>query len=531
MHPFPVYVTTSIPYVNAPPHLGHALEFVLADSLARYHRLAGHSTRLQSGTDDNSLKNVLAAERQGLPVEVLVGRNARAFRRLLESLEVATDGFIQTSTEPGHAKGAAALWEAARTRGDLYRRSYRGLYCTGCEQFYTAAELEAGLCPEHLSPPELVDEENWFFRLSRYQEALVRLIRDGRLLVLPEGRRQEALAFLESGLHDFSISRSRKRARGWGIPVPGDAEQVMYVWFDALASYITALGYPSPEEAYQTFWAGEGFRLHGIGKGILRFHAVYWPALLLSAGLPPPSAILVHGYLTVSGEKMGKTRGNVVDPVEVADRVGADRLRYWLLRAVPQGEDTDWSWERVGTLGDGDLADGLGNLLQRTVSMLGRYEAAGLPGAPPSPGSVLGAAVAGLGGRLERAMAQELDPRAALEAVWELVRAANRHANQAAPWRLAREWQSGRASRSELEIVLGELAETLRVIAEALRPFLPLTAARVAGQLGVVLSEGNWPAALEWGYPARRTSPLRLQPLFPKAPRGQRAGGSGAPPD
>src|SRR5262245_34771176 len=226
----PVYVTTSIPYVNAVPHVGHALEFALADALARYHRLAGRPTRLQSGSDDNSLKNVLAAEREGVPVRALVDRNVRAFQDLLRCLHVRTDGFIRTSAEPCHADGASALWRACEARGDLYRRPYRGLYCVGCEQYYAPDELDAGLCPAHGTRPETVEEENWFFRLSRHQPELLRLVQSGELDIVPETRRREAWTFIAAGLQDFSVSRTRERARGWGIPVPGDPDQVMYVW-------------------------------------------------------------------------------------------------------------------------------------------------------------------------------------------------------------------------------------------------------------------------------------------------------------
>jgi methionyl-tRNA synthetase len=500
----PVYVTTSIPYVNAAPHLGHALEFVLADALARCHRLTGAPTRLQSGSDENSLKNVLAAEREGVPVRALVERNSAAFERVLGALDVQADGFIRTSDDPVHAEGVAALWRACEARGDLYRRHYRGLYCVGCEQFYTPDELvDDGRCPEHGTRPETVEEENWFFRLSRYQDELCRLLESGRLRVVPETRRREALSFVTGGLHDLSVSRSRRRARGWGIPVPGDPDQVVYVWFDALANYLTALGYPRRTDRYRTFWE-RATTTHVIGKGILRFHAVYWPAILLSAGLPTPDRLLVHGYLQADGARLSKSSDVQVDPCAAAERLGVDGLRYWLLRAVGRGEDADWTEERALDLRRAELANELGNLLQRTVALV-RREGGIVPAAPVDP--ELGGIAAGLAERVSAAVADDLDPQAALTATWELVRGANRFANQRQPWRL-----TGTAR----DAAVLSLAEALRVASEALRPFLPGTAATIARQLGVTQAPG-WPAGLTWDGRAAGAPVTEPRPLFPRS--------------
>ncbi|MGH2369085.1 MAG: methionine--tRNA ligase, partial [Chloroflexota bacterium] len=376
----PFYVTTSIPYVNAAPHLGHALEFVQADVLARYHRLLGDDTRFLTGTDDNSLKNVLAAEREGVPVRHLVDRYARAFAGLGTTLHVSTDDFIRTSADPRHLAGVRKLWHAIDRRGDLYRRSYQGLYCVGCEQFYADDELLDRRCPDHGTTPEVVQEENHFFRLSHYQDDLAALIDTGQLRIVPETRRNEVRAFIAHGLEDFSVSRSRRRARGWGIEVPGDPDQVMYVWFDALANYITALGYATDDARYRRYWVDNPHRVHVIGKGILRFHAVYWPAMLLAAGEPLPDTIFVHGYLTIAGQKISKSLGNVVDPQVLVDRYGVDPVRYWLLRAVPPTDDADYTDEKLQRRYAADLADDLGNLLHRTVSMLHRYRHGVIPG-------------------------------------------------------------------------------------------------------------------------------------------------------
>ena len=505
----PVYVTTSIPYVNASPHVGFGLELVLADALARYHRLTGAPTRLQSGTDDNSLKNVQAAEREGVTVRLLVDRNARLFQDLPAALDVELDGFIRTSADPAHAAGAAALWRACAERGDLYRRRYRGLYCVNCEQFYTPDELAGGLCTVHGTPTETVAEENWFFRLSRYQQQLLELLDDNRLCVVPETRRREAGAFVAAGLDDISVSRVRERAHGWGIPVPGDSSQVMYVWFDALANYVTALGYPGDGDAYRTFWE-RARRIHVIGKDILRFHAVYWPAFLLSAGLPLPETILVHGFLQAGGAKLSKSQGVQVEPAGIARRIGTDALRYWLLRAVGGGEDADWTEERVRELRTTELGNELGNLLQRTVTMVRSYRAGAVPAAAPPYGCPLPALAGDVAERLHAAMAERLDPQAALLAVWELVRAANRYVNETRPWHLAR--QQG---QPVLDGVLHALVESLRVVAEALRPFLPTTAAAIAAQLGAELG-ADWSEALRWRGLARGARVGEPRPLFPR---------------
>jgi len=304
-----IYLSTTIPYVNARPHLGFALELVQADVLARHHRLTGDQVRLQTGTDDNSLKNVLAAEAEGIATAELVDRNASAFAALREPLALSFDDFIRTGSDRRHLPGVERLWRACAASGDLYLKHYEGLYCVGCEQFYKPSELLGGRCPEHGTEPQRVAEENWFFRLSRYADQLHGLITSGRLRIEPAARRNEVLGFIEGGLEDFSASRSTARARGWGIPVPDDPSQVIYVWWDALGNYVTALGYGTEGRDYRRWWTEADRRVHLVGKGVLRFHAVYWPAILLSAGEPLPTDILVHDYLTIGGNKISKSGG------------------------------------------------------------------------------------------------------------------------------------------------------------------------------------------------------------------------------
>jgi methionyl-tRNA synthetase len=521
----PFYITTSIPYVNARPHIGHALEDVQADALARYQRLNGRDVHFLTGTDENSLKNVRAAEREGIPTEVLVERNAAQFYALRDSLDLSFDDFIRTSVDERHLAGVQRLWEACARRGDIYRRAYRGLYCVGCEQFYAEDELIDGLCPEHQVAPEVVEEENYFFRLSRYADRLHDLIETDRLRIVPQTRKNEVLSFIRGGLADFSISRSRERARGWGIAVPGDPEQVTYVWFDALGNYITALGYADDSLDYQRYWAHSPRRVHVIGKNITRFHAIYWPAILLSAGVPLPTDIFVHGFVTAGGRKIGKSLGNVVDPFELAARYGADTLRYYLLREIPATADGDFSEERLARAYNSDLADGLGNLLSRTLGMLARYYGGVVPahGALEPIDRRLVDAGNQLYGRIDEAL-ERFAPDEALGAIWDLVAAANKYVVEVQPWALARRRADEPMAEARLATCLYVLAEALRQLAHALAPFLPGTADTIAVQLGLVLGV-NTPLreALAWGrYPAGTA----VQPggvLFPKlelAPTG-----------
>jgi methionyl-tRNA synthetase len=506
------YVTTTIPYVNARPHLGFALELVQADVLARHRRRRGDPVRFLTGTDDNSLKNVLAAQAQGVPTQALVDRNADAFAALRGPLSISTDDFIRTSRDPRHRPGVERFWQACAASGDLYRKHYTGLYCVGCEQFYTPGELPGGRCPEHGTVPQEVAEENWFFRLSRYQDRLYDLVRDGTLRIEPVARRNEVLAFIAGGLADFSVSRSRGRAHGWGIPVPGDPDQVIYVWWDALGNYLTALDYGGDgtaaelvgaatnrrssaaelvgaatsrrSSAYRRWWVGADRRVHLVGKGVLRFHAVYWPAMLLSAGEPLPTDVLVHDYLTVDGRKLSKSNGNVIDPVELVDRYGVDAVRWWLLREVPRVGDADFTVAKLVARSDEDLANGLGNLVNRVVSMVRRYRAGVVPaaGGPAPDAGPLDAAVAGAPGHVDAALA-DFDLRRATAAVWRVVEEANRYVERVRPWELARAERAGDAAAGErLDAALAALVGSCRLVAGELAPFLPDAAARVAAQ-------------------------------------------------
>src|SRR6266508_2782730 len=418
------YVTTAIPYVNGRPHLGFALEIVQADALARHWRRRGAPVRFLTGTDDNSLKNVQAAEAEGVPLRDLVDRNAAAYAALRDPLGLSFDDFIRTSSDPRHRAGVERLWRACQASGDLYRKLYQGLYCVGCEQFYAPAELEDGRCPEHGTEPQLVTEENWFFRLSRYRERLAELIESGTLRIEPASRRNEVLGLIAGGLEDFSVSRS-----------------------------------------------------------VTRFRAVYWPALLLSAGVPLPTEILVHDYLTVEGRKLSKSNGNVIDPVALAERFGTDAVRWWLLREVPRVGDADFTVERLAARSDEDLANGLGNLVNRVVSMVHRYRDGQLPDERPAPAEAerLLAACRRAPGLVDEALGAG-DFRRATAAVWAIVEEGNRYVEAARPLELARAERTAGEPPERLDAALGVLVGACRRLAEELAPFLPEAAARIAAQ-------------------------------------------------
>lgn len=514
------YITTSIPYVNAQPHIGFALEEIQTDVFARYHRLLGDAVRFQTGTDENSLKNVQAAEREGISTAALVERNAQRFQALGPLLGVSFDDFIRTGAEQRHIDGVYKLWRACAARGDIYKRPYQGLYCVGCEQFYEEADLVNGLCPNHGVRPEFVEEENYFFRLSRYATDLRRLIESDQLRIVPETRKNEVLGFIQRGLLDFSISRSQARAKGWGIPVPDDPSQVIYVWFDALTNYISALGYGDDAPAYQRYWVNSAQRTHVIGKDITRFHALYWPAMLLSAGVPLPTTIFVHGFITVNGQKISKSSGNVVEPGPLVEQYGRDALRYYLLRKISATEDGDFTLSEFVRTYNADLADQLGNLLNRVVRMITQY----CNGVVPAPGPLRepDQQLIGLAATLRADVERELSNftlHKALAAVWTFIAATNKYIVDVEPWVLARQAKNSDqpTAAQTLATTLWVLAEALRLIAHQLAPFLPETAQALANQLGIVLhGDATWPTALYWG---QATIGAQVQPgqvLFPK---------------
>lgn len=367
-----IFISTAIPYVNAAPHIGHALEYVQTDCYSRFQKSIGNDIIFVTGSDENSLKNVQAAESAGITTEELCKKNADAFANFKKLLNISFDVFLRT-TDKNHILGAQKFWRLCEK--DIYKKRYRGRYCVGCEAFYTEDELTDGVCPEHKTKPEIVEEENYFFKLSKYKKQIKDLIEKDKIKIFPQSRKNEVLGFIDKGLLDFSISRSVKRAHNWGVPVPEDSTQIMYVWFDALLTYINALGFYNAVRTnrevcpYEKYWQNADKRIHVIGKGILRFHAVYWIGMLLSAGLPLPTKEFVHGYLTINKEKISKSVGNVISPVDVVAKYGCDATRYYLLREIPPFSDGDFSYSRFKELYNSDLANNLGNLVSRLAKL------------------------------------------------------------------------------------------------------------------------------------------------------------------
>jgi methionyl-tRNA synthetase len=454
----PFFVTTSIPYVNAIPHIGHATEFVMTDIIARYARLT-QETYFLSGTDENALKNVQAAEKAGIPVEEFVKEHSQSFFALGEMLDISFDQFIRTAT-PEHFGGAQKLWSeiVKRNPDDIYTKSYEGLYCVGCEEFKTEKDLVDGLCPDHQTAPEHIHEQNYFFRLSKYQDQLLELFENGTIQVFPEFRKKEVESFIRMGLEDFSLSRSQSRAKGWGVPVPGDDTQIMYVWVDALSNYITALDYEHEGELYKTFWEGQGDRVHVIGKGILRFHAIYWPAMLLSAGLPLPTRVLSHEYITINDQKVSKSLGNVINPGELVERYGCDGTRFVLISSLPSTRDGDVSWQKMDALYNSELANGLGNLVSRVIKL--SEQLTSLPNVTDIRGEQWS--------EPEQAMLFDI-----LISIMSRVRVANKYMDETKPWVLVKE------DKAAFEGVIQNLFEQIAVIADELQPFMPSTAAKI----------------------------------------------------
>lgn len=451
------YITTAIDYVNARPHLGHAYEKVAADVIARWKRLEGREVFFLTGTDENAQKNVQAARAAGMPTKKFVDRMAGEFKKLCQVYHISFDRFIRT-TEAGHVRVAQEVFRKIFENGDIYKGQYKGLYCEGCEAFYAESDLVNGKCPEHKKPVQEMEEENYFFRLGKYQKQVREHIQKGGF-ILPGTRKQEILNRLEEPLKDLSVSRLKVE---WGIPVPADKEQKIYVWIDALLSYISGLEYPG--KRYREFWPAD---LHVIGTGINWFHTVIWPAMLLSAGLPLPGQVFVHGYVTHHGEKMSKSLGNVVDPLELAKKYPADAIRYFLLRDIPFGEDGDFSEEALRQRINGELVSDLGNLVSRILTLRERSQVP-LKGAPELEKK--------LDLRKIQGHMDALELHHALEEIFQFVRECNAYISQTEPWK---------KSGEELGEILYNLLEALRVIAILLSPFLPGTAEKIFQQLGV----------------------------------------------
>jgi methionyl-tRNA synthetase len=505
------YVTTPIYYVNAAPHLGHAYSTIAADVMARHMRQRGEDVFFLTGTDEHGEPVALAAEREGVTPQELVDRNAPRFQDLMPRLNVSNDFFIRT-TDAEHQAKVQEVLARIRDNGHVYEGVYEGWYCPRCADFKTDAEAgEDNLCPIHRTPLIREKEDNYFFRLSAFQDDLLRLFDEQPDFVMPRHRYNEARSFIESGLQDVSLSRSTFT---WGVPVPWDPDHVFYVWFDALLNYYSALSYAKPgEDVTDRFWPAT---YHVIGKDILKFHTVFWPAMLLAAGLPLPEHVFVHGFLLMAAPKsegdgpaelmkMSKSMGNVLDPFAIIDEFGADALRYYCMRDVSFGQDGEVSTARFSVVYESELANDFGNLASRTVAMIHRYREGAVPSADPDPelAREIDSVVGEVSELLDRA-----DLTGALEAVWRRVRRLNRYVEEQAPWVLAKDEARG----EELDRVLASLAEGLRVVAILLHPWIPATVEKLLATLDAPeldLSGARMTAG-------RLGTIEKLEPLFPK---------------
>lgn len=468
------YITTAIDYVNSLPHIGTAYEKIGADVLARFKRMRGCNVHFEMGNDEHSINVEKAAKKEGLDPKIYCDKMRERFEGIWKKLDISYDDFIQTS-EPRHIQGVQKLFQTIYDNGDIYKKLYEGWYCESCEAYFTEKDLVDGLCPNHKSKPKWLKEENYFFRLSKYREKLHQHIQKHPEFILPAARRNEILKLIEGGLQDISVSRASFM---WGIPVPFDKSHVVYVWFDALINYITAVGYGSSTARFKKWWPAD---IHVIGKDITRFHCVIWPAMLMSAKIKLPKSVFGHGFVYLKGEKMSKTLGNVVTPMDVIDLCGADALRYYLLRTSSFGQDSDFTWEDFIRRYNGDLANGLGNLVSRTLGMIEQY----LEGVVPPPkkkSSPLQKKIAGEEKKYLAAMENpsgDIDFHGALQAVWACITALDRQINEVKPWALHK--TGGEAA---LKIFLGDIAEGIRTITLLLKPFLPQTAEAIARQFG-----------------------------------------------
>jgi methionyl-tRNA synthetase len=498
------YLTTAIDYVNSKPHLGTAYEKVAADCIARSRRLLGEDVLFVMGNDEHSVNVEKSARGAGLGPKEYTDRMEAEFRVAWKKLDISFDDFIRT-TEPRHAASVHELLRRVTANGFITRAKYSGWYCEGCEAFYTEKDLIDGKCPNHKTVPKWVEEENYFFKLSQFRDRLLDHIRSHPDFIRPQTRRNEIVAFLESGLEDLSISRA---GLSWGIPFPDDPNHVVYVWFDALTNYISAAGFGTDEARFRKWWPAD---CHIVGKDITRFHCVIWPAMLMAAGLELPRSVFGHGFIYHSGVKMSKSLGNIVNPLDVVNVTGADPLRYFLLREITFGKDGEFSWDSFLGRYHADLANDLGNLVKRTVDMTVKFCGGVLEEDSPAPATELGVLVAERASTIARAY-ESFQLSEALVQIWELVRRANGVIESTKPWELAKTppgWP-------KLVAVLSELLETIRIVAHLLEPVIPKSSREILSRVGIAARPGEvwaktavWRDRRAWGVESH-------PPLFPR---------------
>lgn len=511
------YITTPIYYVNDVPHIGHAYTTIAADVLARYHRMKGEEVYFLTGTDENSQKNVEAAKNKGVKdIKKYVDEMSAKWQETWDSLGITNDDFIRT-TETRHLKGVKKFFETVYKNGDIYKGKYKGLYCPGCEAYVTESDLVNGKCSVHKITPQKIEEENYFFKFKKYEDRLLEYIEKNPDFIQPEARRNEIVNYISHHLEDISISRLSQE---WGIPVPDIVhkfkkergpstslgtnveKQVLYVWFDALINYLTGVGYAKNEDNFKKWWPAD---LHLVGKDIIKFHCALWPAMLLSAGLPLPKKVFAHGFFTLNEQKISKSLGNVIDPIDLVNKYGIDEVRYYLLREIPFGEDGDFSFKRLEKRYNAELANGLGNLVARVLTMCEKYFDSRVP--PKISGTA-----APTWSSYEMAL-ENLKFNQALQDIWDLISFCDELINREAPWQLVK------VDKERLERVIYTLLETIRHIAWLIAPFMPITSDMIFEQLGLSPKKEktkNFEQAKKWGgmMPGKKIKKGKI--LFPR---------------